>query len=98
MVGLWYAYVFSDVSGAMGRRHAPSRQSRPHIRTHKTKRTRGLPGGDPKDEEQASHDDEINDLTHEHTKGKQKEANRKERANKTARVKWGRAKREANVK
>ena len=55
MVGSWYAYVFSDVSGAMGRRHAPRRQSRPHIRTHKTKRSRGLTGRAQPDEEQASH-------------------------------------------
>ena len=46
MVGLWYAYVFSDVSGAMGRRHAPSRQSRPHIRTHKTKLATHVAGQD----------------------------------------------------
>ena len=54
-----------------------------------------------------SHNDNVNDLTHEQTeKGKRKreeaEGKRKreeigkERANKTAKVKWGRGKREAN--
>ena len=47
------------------------------------------------------HNDKVNDLTHEQTgKGKRKieEKIGKERANKTARVKWGRGKREANGK
>ena len=55
--------------------------------------------GSTNDDRRTSHDDEINDLTHEHTRGKRKkEANRKERANKMARVKWGRGKQEANGK
>ena len=47
-----------------------------------------------------SHNDNVNDLTHEQTeKGKRKrEEIGTERANKTARVKWGRGKREANGK
>ena len=47
-----------------------------------------------------SHDNEINNLTHDQTekdKGKREKIG-KERANKTARVKWGRGKREANGK
>jgi len=36
--------------------------------------------------------------THKQTRSKQKRGDRKERANKTARVKWGRGKREANGK
>ena len=39
----------------------------------------------------------INDLTHKHTRSERKETDRK-RANKTAKVKWGRGKREANGK
>ena len=56
-------------------------------------------GSDNKDR-RTSHNDKVNDLTHEHTeKGKRKrEENGKERVNKTARVKWGRGKREANGK
>ena len=48
-----------------------------------------------------SHNDKVNDLTHEQIeKGKRKRKKEigKERANKTARVKWGRGKREANDK
>ena len=54
-----------------------------------------------------SHNDKVNKLTHEQTeKGKRKreedkrkrEEIGKERANKMARVKWGRGKREANGK
>ena len=55
--------------------------------------------GSTNDDRRTSHNDEINDLTHEHTKGKRKREDiGKERANKTARVKWGRAKQEANGK
>ena len=55
--------------------------------------------GSTNNDRRTRHDDEIDDLTHEHTRGKRKgEANGKERANKTARVKWGRGKREANGK
>ena len=55
--------------------------------------------GSNNEDRRTSHDDKINDLTHEHTRGeRQREANGKERANKTARVKWGRGKREANGK
>ena len=50
----------------------------------------------------SSHNDKVNDLTHEQTeKGKRKIEEKKigkERANKTVRVKWGRGKREANGK
>ena len=48
-----------------------------------------------------SHEDKVNDLTHEQEeKGKRKREEKigKERANKTARVMWGRGKREANGK
>ena len=48
-----------------------------------------------------SHNDKVNEQTHEQTeKGKRKREEEigKERANKTARVKWGRGKREANGK
>ena len=48
-----------------------------------------------------SHNDKVNDLTHEKIeKGKRKREEKigKERTNKTARVKWGRGKREANGK
>ena len=55
--------------------------------------------GSTNDDRRTSHDDEINELTHEHIRVKRKiEANEKERANKTTRVKWGRGKREANGK
>ena len=57
-------------------------------------------GGNNKDR-RTSHNDKVDDLTHEQTeKGKQKREEKigKERANKTARVKWGRGKREANGK
>ena len=57
-------------------------------------------GGDNKDR-RTSHNVKVNDLTHEQTekrKRKREEKIGKERANKTARVKWGRGKREANGK
>ena len=54
--------------------------------------------GSTNDDRRTSHDDEINDLTHEHTRYKRKRGERKERANKMARVKWGIGKREANGK
>ena len=40
----------------------------------------------------------TNNLTHGDTRSKQKGGERKNKANKTARVKWGRRKREANDK
>ena len=58
-------------------------------------------GSENKDR-RTSHDDKVNELTHGQTKKKaskkRKEKIGKERANKTARVKWGRGKREANGK
>ena len=53
--------------------------------------------GSTNNDRRTSHDDETKDLTHGDTRSKRKETDGK-RANKTARVKWGREKREANGK
>ena len=60
--------------------------------------------GGQRDKNRASQNDKVSDLTHEQQKKaseREREREReirKERANKTARVKWGRGKREANGK
>ena len=57
--------------------------------------------GSKNKDRRTSHNDKEKGLTHEQTKSskqKREEEIGKERANKTARVKWGRGKREANGK
>ena len=57
--------------------------------------------GSNNEDRRTRHNDKVNELTHEQIeKGKQKRKEKigKERANKIARVKWGRGKREANDK